>query len=115
MAVNKSEEIRRVANELKLRGEIVRPKSILDILKKQGIDVAPPQVSIVLKKSGLRPKQKVQSAAPKVVLAAKSEKPSAAQGRAVNIDDLIAAKKFAVQFGGVQKAITALSALNRLS
>lgn len=36
MAVNKSEEIRRVANELKLRGEIVRPKSILDIFKETG-------------------------------------------------------------------------------
>ena len=47
--VNKSEEIRKVAAELSAKGETVRPKTILDILKKRGIKVVSPQVSIVLK------------------------------------------------------------------
>ena len=40
---------------------------------------------------------------------------SAGKSSLVNIDDLLAAKKFAVQFGGVEKATAALTALNRLS
>ena len=40
---------------------------------------------------------------------------SAGKSSLVNIDDLLVAKKFAVQFGGVEKATAALTALNRLS
>ena len=40
---------------------------------------------------------------------------SASKSSLVNIDDLLVAKKFAVQFGGVEKATAALTALNRLS
>jgi transposase len=115
--VNKSEEIRKVAAELKVKGETVRPKSIIDILKKRGIKVVPPQVSIVLKNAGYRPAGKSRKRAPKAVKPADSGKVSAPAGKSgsVNIDELLVAKKFAVGFGGVEKAIAALNALNRLS
>ncbi len=115
--VNKSEEIRKVAAELKVKGETVRPKSIIDILKKRGIKVVPPQVSIVLKNAGYRPAGKSRKRASKAVKPADSGKVSAPAGKSgsVNIDELLAAKKFAVGFGGVEKAIAALNALNRLS
>ena len=115
--VNKSEEIRKVAAELKVKGETVRPKSIIDILKKRGIKVVPPQVSIVLKNAGYRPAGKSRKRASKAVKPADSGKVSAPAGKSgsVNIDELLVAKKFAVGFGGVEKAIAALNALNRLS
>ena len=100
--VNKSEEIRKVAAELKVKGETVRPKSIIDILKKRGIKVVPPQVSIVLKNAGYRPAGKSRKRASKAVKPADSGKVSAPAGKSgsVNIDELLAAKKFAVGFGG---------------
>ena len=52
--VNKSEEIYKVATELREKGETVRPKIIIDILKKRGIEFVPAQVSIVLKNAGYR-------------------------------------------------------------
>ncbi len=115
--VNKSEEIRKVAAELKVKGETVRPKSIINILKKRGIKVVPPQVSIVLKNAGYRPAGKSRKRASKAVKPADSGKVSAPAGKSgsVNIDELLVAKKFAVGFGGVEKAIAALNALNRLS
>ena len=115
--VNKSEEIRKVALELKAKNETVRPKSIIDILKKRGIKVVPPQVSIVLKNAGYRPAGKSRKRASKAVKPADSGKVSAPAGKSgsVNIDELLVAKKFAVGFGGVEKAIAALNALNRLS
>ena len=48
--INKSEEIRKVANGMKAKGEKPRPVVIIDVLKKQGIVVSSPQVSMVLKK-----------------------------------------------------------------
>jgi len=54
--VNKGEEIRKVANGMKAKGEMPRPVVIIDMLKKQGIVVSSPQVSMVLKRMGFRPR-----------------------------------------------------------
>ena len=56
--VNKSEEIRKVANGMKAKGEKPRPVVIIDVLKKQGIVVSSPQVSMVLKKMGFRQRKR---------------------------------------------------------
>ena len=54
--MNKGEEIRKVANGIKAKGEMPRPVVIIDMLKKQGIVVSSPQVSMVLKRMGFRPR-----------------------------------------------------------
>jgi hypothetical protein len=51
-----TEEIRKIANGMKAKGEMPRPAVIIDMLKKQGIVVPSPQVSMVLKRMGFRPR-----------------------------------------------------------
>jgi hypothetical protein len=106
--VNKSEEIRKVATAMKARNEKPRPVKIIEILKKQGIEVSSPQVSMVLKRMGFRPRSRASYGAG-----------SAAGGKSsvngVTVEDLLAAKKVATRFGGVDKAIRALEALKHFS
>jgi transposase len=108
--VNKSEEIRKIANAMKAKGEKPRPVVIIATLKKQGIEVSSPQVSMVLKKMGFRPRKRGSSKAA-------ADKPASKPSRngAVTVDDVLAAKKMAAQFGSVEKAIKSLQALQRLS
>lgn len=40
--INKSAEIRKVADQMKAKGEKPRPKTIIEVLKKQGITVSSP-------------------------------------------------------------------------
>jgi len=108
--INKSEEIRKVASELKVKGEKVRPKTIVEILKKRGIKIAPPQASMVLKKAGFRPGRRSSEAAagksgPVVKKASKST---------LTVDELLRAKKMAEEFGGAEKLVNAISALVEL-
>jgi len=106
--VNKSEEIRKVANTMKAKGEKPRPVVIIDILKKQGVEVSSPQVSMVLKRMGFRPRKRRKSAevAPKAA-AGKAAKKSTK----VTVEDLVVAKKVAEQMGGLRKALDVLKAL----
>ncbi len=106
--VSKSDAIRKVANAMKAKGEKPRPKTIMDILKKDGIVVSSPQVSMVLKKMGFRPRKRRKGK----TLAAKSDSPSTnSKIKKIKIEDLVRAKKVADQMGGVEKALAALKAL----
>jgi transposase len=58
--VNKSEEIRKIAANMKAKNEKPRPIKIIELLKKQGIDVSSPQVSMVLKRMGFRPRKRAK-------------------------------------------------------
>jgi len=106
--VNKSEEIRKVANGMKAKGEKPRPVVIIDVLKKQGIVVSSPQVSMVLKKMGFRPRKRRKGgkvASERVVKSATSKTIK------IKIDDLVKAQKVVAQMGGLDRALAALQAL----
>ena len=106
--INKSAEIRRVANEMKAKGEKPRPKTIMEILKNEGVTVSSPQVSMVLKRMGFRPRKRRKSAevAPRATAGTTAKKATK-----VTVEDLVVAKKVAEQMGGVEKALTVLNAL----
>lgn len=107
--INKSEEIRKVANGMKAKGEKPRPVTIIEMLKKQGVEVSSPQVSMVLKKMGFRPRKRRKSgevAAPRAAAA-----PAATKGTKIRVEDLVKAQKVAAQMGGIDRAVAALQAL----
>jgi hypothetical protein len=107
--INKSDEIRKVANGMKAKSEKPRPVVIIDILKKQGIVVSSPQVSMVLKRMGFRPRKRRKSGD---VAAAKSAAiKTNTKATKVTIQDLVRAQKVAAQMGGIEKALAALQAL----
>lgn len=113
--VNKSEEIRKVANSMKAKGEKPRPVTIITALGKQGIEVSSPQVSMVLKRMGFRPRKRRKGGKAATGRPAAAKKP-AARGKAVaaiSVDDLLAAKKVAEKFGSADQAIKVLEALKR--
>jgi arginine repressor len=103
-AVNKSAEIRKLAAAMKSKDQKPRPSLIMAELKKHGVVVSSPQVSMVLKKMGFRPLRKRK----KAVVAKVGPTASV-----VSVEDLLAAKKVAGEFGGADKAIKALQALKR--
>lgn len=109
--LNKSAEIRKIANTMKSKGEKPRPVVIIDLLKKDGVVVSSPQVSMVLKKMGFRPRKRRKG---KDVVA-KSSSPSAGpKTRKIKVEDLVKAKKVVAQMGGVEKALAAIKALKDL-
>jgi transposase len=112
---NKSQEVRKMAAQMKESGQQPRPSVIVAELAKKGVKVAPAQVSIVLKKMGFRPLRKKKGAKR---AAAKAGAPraaaKAAAGEVVSLEDVIAAKKAAAVLGGTEKAIAALQALKRI-
>lgn len=110
-AVNKSEEIRKVAKAMKEKREKPRPVAIIAALKKQGITVSSPQVSMVLKRMGFRPARRRRGASSRKP--AGTVRATAVRSSNVSVDDLIAAKRVASQFGNADKAIAALSALKK--
>lgn len=113
--VNKSEEIRTIAGEMRLKGEKPRPVAIIAALQKRGITVSSPQVSIVLKNMGFRPTRGQKSAAVgRKPAAAKQPPVVAARHGSVTIEDVLAAKKVAQQLGGTDRALEALAALKRI-
>jgi hypothetical protein len=109
--VNKSEEIRKVGAELKAKGQKISPKAIMDILAKKGIEVSSPQCSMVLKKAGFKRRKRRTGEAVAKAAPAKAARKS----DTVTIEDVIAAKKAAEQFGGADRLLAALKALERLS
>jgi hypothetical protein len=113
--VNKSEEIRKVANSMKAKGEKPRPVTIITALGKQGIEVSSPQVSMVLKRMGFRPRKRRKGGKAVATRPAAAKKP-VARGKAaaaISVDDLLAAKKVAEKFGSADQAIKVLEALKR--
>ena len=108
---SKADLIRKVAGILKAKGEVVRPKTIVEILKKEGVDVAPAQVSMTLKAAGYRPLRKRRKASK-----ARSVAQAPSRGKktdAVTVDDLLAAKKVVQELGGADRAMKAIAALKR--
>jgi hypothetical protein len=113
--VNKSEEIRKIANSMKAKGEKPRPVTIITALGKQGIEVSSPQVSMVLKRMGFRPRKRRKGGKAAAARPAAAKKP-VARGKAattISVDDLLAAKKVAEKFGSAEQAIKVLEALKR--
>ncbi len=109
--INKSEEIRKAGAELKARGHKVSPKAIIEVLAKKGIKVSSPQCSMVLKKAGFKRRKRRTLGAVAKAAPAKTARKS----NAVTVEDVIAAKKVAEQFGGADRLLAALNALERLS
>jgi len=110
-ALNKSDEIRKLAKELQERGEKPRPVIIVNTLKARGITVSSPQVSMVLKKEGVerRPRNTKSSAAP----ATKTS--SVSGGESFTVHQLLAAKKFVEMIGSPRQAMAVLDALDKIS
>ena len=108
---SKADLIRKVAGVIKAKGEVVRPKDIVEILKKEGVDVFPAQVSMTLKAAGYSPlrKRKKKSAAKSAIKAPSGSK----KAGLVTVEDLIAAKKVVQQMGGTDRALKAIEALRR--
>ena len=109
--LNKSEEIRKAGAELKAKGQKVNPKAIIEILGKRGITVSSPQCSMVLKKAGFKRRKRRSGEAVAKAAPAKAARKS----DTVTIEDLIAAKKVAEHFGGADRLVEAIKALERLS
>jgi hypothetical protein len=121
--VNKSEEIRKVAKTMQAKGEKPRPVTIIAVLGKQGIEVSSPQVSMVLKRMGFRPRKR-SKAAPGAAgsgaagsgAAGSGAGPKGAarvKGGPLSVDDLLAAKRLVGQFGGADRALAAIQALQK--
>lgn len=104
--INKSAEIRKMADQMKAKGEKPRPKTIKENLGKQGIEVSSPQISMVLKKMGLptRKRRKADSGKLAVSKKAKSTK--------VKVSELLKAQKVVAEFGSVERAMAAIQALD---
>ena len=107
--VNKSEEIRKVANAMKARNEKPRPVKIIEILKKQGVVVSSPQVSMVLKKMGFRPRRRRKAGETVAVAGPKT----ARKGGRISVEDLVAAKRIVSKFGTAERALAAIQALQQ--
>ena len=108
-AHNKSEEIRKLARAMKEKGEKPRPVAIIAALKKQGITVSSPQVSMVLKGMGFRPRRRRKAGK-----AAGAARPAAKVKRtSISVEDLVIAKKVIGQFGGAERALAAIQAVQQ--
>ncbi len=103
---NKSEEIRKVARVMKEKGEKPRPVAIIALLKKQGVVVSSPQVSMVLKGMGFRPRRRRKAGAVRAAV-----KPGKVKRAAISVEDLVIAKKVIGQFGGADRALAAIQAV----
>jgi hypothetical protein len=102
----KADAIRDVAKGME---KPVRPRDVIAVLKSQGVKASSAQVSTVLRAMGMKRKRRRKAAAGGAVPSA------AANSAALNIDDLVAAKKLVGQVGSIEKVKQALAALARLS
>lgn len=125
--VNKSKAIRDYMSE----HPEARPMHVAEALAARGVQVTPAFVSAVNStaraKAGLRKKRRgkgrskgrsrVSVAAFAANASANARKPGrpAGAGRALSLDQLIAAKRFADQMGGVARARAALEALEKVT
>ncbi len=118
--MNKSAEIRRVAEAMKAKGEKPRPVTIIEVLRKQGITVSSPQVSMVLKRMGFRPRRrrKAGARAGAVAVVKKQGRPAkavAAKAKEITFGDLLEAKKVVGHLGGIDRALATLQALKQFN
>jgi len=113
--LNKSEEIRQVASQMKDKGEKPRPVSIIAALKERGVEVSSPQVSMVLKRMGSRPRRRRKAAKRGAAVATTNGSAKAVRSKAakISIEDLVAAKKAVGQLGGLDRALAAIQALRQ--
>jgi transposase len=111
--VNKSEEIRTVARAMQAKGEKPRPVTIIATLKKQGVEVSSPQVSMVLKRMGFRPRKRSKTSAGAPATGARPKMAARVKGGPLSVDDLIAAKRLVGHFGGTDRALAAIEALQK--
>jgi len=114
--VNKSEEIRTVAKQMKEKGVKPRPVTIIAALKQQGIEVSSPQVSMVLKRMGFRPRRRRKAAKRgAAAVATTNGSAKAVRGKAtkISVEDLVAAKKAVSRLGGLDRALAAIEALRQ--
>lgn len=112
-AVNKSEEIRRLAREMQARGETPRPVTIVKALGARGITVSSPQVSIVLKREGVERRPR-KSRAPAAAAAAPAAN-GFSSADAFTVHQLLAAKKFVEMVGSQRQALALLDALGKIT
>lgn len=106
--INKSAEVRKVAAGMKAKGEKPRPKTIIEFFKKQGIEVSSPQVSMVLKTMGFQTRKRRKNGAPAAKAAARA---GGKKTTKITVDDLVKAQSVVAQFGGTERALAALQAL----
>jgi hypothetical protein len=111
--VNKSEEIRKVAKTMQAKGEKPRPVTIIAVLGKQGIEVSSPQVSMVLKRMGFRPRKRSKAGAGAAAGGGGPKAAARVKGGALSVDDLLAAKRLVGHFGGTDRALAAIEALQK--
>jgi len=109
--VNKSEEIRKIAAQMKAKGEKPRPVTIIATLKSKGIEVSSPQVSMVLKKMGFRPRKRRKTV--NLAAAAAAANKTGKSKAKISVEDLVAAKKAVGRLGGLDRALAAIEALRQ--
>lgn len=112
-AVNKSEEIRKVARGMKDKGQKPRPVTIIATLKKQGVEVSSPQVSMVLKRMGFRPRKRTKAGKAGPAAGGTPKAAARVKGGPLSVDDLLAAKRLVGHFGDSARAIAAIEALQK--
>ena len=104
-AVNKSEEIRKLAREIQATGEKPRPVHIVNTLKERGVEVSSPMVSMVLKKIGIETRKSPRF----------DSSHDNSGDESFTVDQLLAAKDFSATIGSIKRAISLLEALQKLA
>ena len=102
--LTKTAKIKEMARCLAMEMAVVRPKDIVEALKKEGITVSSPQVSMSLRGTGLAVRQQ------RTYRGSGHEPASHLRiaGSNMSIDDLLKAREYVRQIGSVEKAIAAL-------
>lgn len=108
LVVNKAAEIRRIASLLVAQGDLPRPKTIRERLRRKGISVTSQQVSMALAKTEFAYRRNQVDQRPPVLF----PEPTLALAQ-VSIDDVIKAKAFVADVGTIEKAMAALVALKQ--
>lgn len=110
--VSKAQAIR----EYKKSNPNAMPKAIAEEMKKHGLNCTPQYVSMILsndRRKGGKPTRK--PGRPAGSTNAASTRAKATGGAKLSVEDLLLAKKFISELGGVEKAKSAVDALEKLS
>lgn len=100
---NKSEEIRKLAKEMISNGVELNCGNIIKTLANRGIDVSFTHVAMALGQAVLNNQLK------------NVQKTILREDAVCNFDEIVSAKEFVDKLGGLEKAIAAISAYNKLS
>jgi hypothetical protein len=104
---NKSEAIRLLAKEMISNGIELNYTNIVKTLSNRGIDVSYTHVAMAIGQSVLSKRLSLGSA--------QSSETALKQNVPCSFDEIVNAKEFVEKLGGLEKAISAISAYNRLS